>query len=77
MTDRAKKDIEKILRDVRAHADVKMETGDISKSVAFAAESLNADLMVIGRGAAAGVLGRFRTNAYAIIRQSPCPVVSV
>jgi nucleotide-binding universal stress UspA family protein len=77
VTDRAKEDIEKIQRDVGTHADVQMETGDISKSVSFAAESLKADLMVIGRGAAAGVLGRFRTNAYAIIRQSPCPVVSV
>jgi hypothetical protein len=38
---------------------------------------LPADLLVIGRGSAAGMFGRLRTNAYAIIRQSPCPVVSV
>ena len=29
------------------------------------------------RQSAAGVFGRLRTNAYAIIRQSPCPVASV
>jgi nucleotide-binding universal stress UspA family protein len=42
-----------------------------------AAQAHNADLLVIGRGSAAGLFGRLRTNAYAIIRQSPCPVVSV
>jgi nucleotide-binding universal stress UspA family protein len=36
-----------------------------------------ADLLVIGRSVHDGVLGRLRTNAYSIIRQSPCPVVSV
>jgi nucleotide-binding universal stress UspA family protein len=36
----------------------------------------NADLVVIGRGKLQEALGRLRTNAYAIIRQSPCPVVS-
>ena len=40
-------------------------------------KKMNADLLVIGRGSAAGMFGRLRTNAYAIIRQSPCPVVSV
>ena len=75
--DRAKDDIEKLQRNVGTHAEVDLEMGDISKSVSLAAENLKADLMVIGRGAAAGVLGRFRTHAYAIIRQSPCPVVSV
>lgn len=36
-----------------------------------------ADLVVIGRGAIQKPLGRLRSNAYAIIRESPCPVVSV
>jgi hypothetical protein len=30
------------------------------------------DLLVIGRSAEHGVIGRLRTNAYSIIRQSPC-----
>jgi len=41
------------------------------------AKRLPAELLVIGRGSAAGVFGRLRTNAYAIIRESPCAVVSV
>jgi len=36
-----------------------------------------ADLLVIGRSVHDGVLGRLRANAYSIIRQSPCPVVSI
>ena len=34
-------------------------------------------LLVIGRGHATRALGRLRTNVYSIIRQSPCPVISV
>lgn len=36
-----------------------------------------ADLILIGRGALQGTLGRLRTHAYAIIRHAPCPVLSV
>jgi RNA polymerase primary sigma factor len=40
-------------------------------------EEAEADLLVIGRGAENGHLGRLRNHAYPIIRHSPCPVVSV
>jgi nucleotide-binding universal stress UspA family protein len=58
-------------------ADLIIDPGDPPKVVCDLAASRKADLLVIGRGSAAGVFGRLRTNAYAIIRQSPCPVVSV
>jgi nucleotide-binding universal stress UspA family protein len=51
--------------------------GDASTVVAHLAGKLKADLLVIGRKSAAGVLGRLDMTAYSIIRQSPCPVVSV
>jgi len=35
------------------------------------------DLIVIGRGALQGNLGRLRTHSYGIIRNAPCPVLSV
>jgi len=60
-----------------ADADVLLEAGEPAATICSAAARLKADLLVIGRGSAAGVFGRLRTNAYAIIRQSPCPVVSV
>jgi nucleotide-binding universal stress UspA family protein len=60
-----------------AAADLLVETGEPAKAICDAAERLHSDVLVIGRGSAAGVYGRLRTNSYAIIRQSPCPVVSV
>jgi nucleotide-binding universal stress UspA family protein len=41
------------------------------------AKEHGANLLVIGRGSASGIFGRLRANAYSIIRESPCPVVSV
>jgi hypothetical protein len=38
---------------------------------------LQADVVIIGRGHVKEPLGRLRTNSYAIIRESPCPVISV
>lgn len=54
-----------------------LESGDPAHVVCAQAALRKADLLVIGRGSAAGVFGRLRANAYSIIRQSPCPVVSV
>lgn len=42
----------------------------------FACET-KSDLIVIGRGRLTENWGRLRTNVYAIIRESPCPVLSV
>ena len=38
---------------------------------------IGADLLVIGRSAVSGMLGRLSKNSYSIISHSPCPVVSV
>jgi len=57
--------------------DFLVEAGEPAQAICSAAARHKADVLVIGRGSAAGVFGRLRTNAYAIIRQSPCPVVSV
>jgi hypothetical protein len=37
----------------------------------------SADIVVIGRGVIQKPLGRLRTGAYEIIREAPCPVISV
>jgi nucleotide-binding universal stress UspA family protein len=62
---------------VHAEADVLIEAGEPAKTICAVAARVQADALVIGRGSAAGLFGRLRTNAYAIIRQAPCPVVSV
>ena len=51
--------------------------GEVSSAICDHANRGRADLLVIGRSVHEGVLGRLRANAYSIIRQSPCPVVSI
>jgi nucleotide-binding universal stress UspA family protein len=67
--------IAKVQQSAGIHVEAVVESGEVSKAVRAAAGRLNADLVVIGRGAADNA--RLRTNAYGIIRESPCPVVSV
>jgi len=58
-------------------ATIHIENGDVGNGVCRLAEETTTDVLVIGRGSTAGVFGRIRAHAYGIIRQSPCPVVSV
>jgi nucleotide-binding universal stress UspA family protein len=73
----ARAELEKLSEEAGAKAEIFVQGGDAPHVVCRAAEKLKADLLVIGRGSAAGLIGRLRMNAYAIIRESPCPVVSV
>jgi len=70
-------DLARVQQRFGTEAELVVEPGDPPKVVCEMAQQRRAELLVIGRGSAAGVFGRLRTNAYAIIRQSPCPVVSV
>ena len=61
---------------VRPAVEIAEEVGLVA-GVTAAVSRHRADLLVIGRGAMQGVLGRLRTNAHELIRQSTCPVLSV
>ena len=54
-----------------------VEIGSPAKVVRAAVLSKRADLVVSGRGSVHGVLGRLRANSYAIVREAPCPVLSL
>jgi nucleotide-binding universal stress UspA family protein len=69
--------IDELQSRVSSQATVQIEFGEPAKIVADVAGSSRADLLVIGRKAEPGILGRLATTAYSIIQQSPCPVVSV
>jgi nucleotide-binding universal stress UspA family protein len=56
---------------------VRVETADVGQFVKDKLDKSDADVLVIGRSRDTGVLGRLRTHAYALIRESPCPVISV
>jgi nucleotide-binding universal stress UspA family protein len=73
----AEKELTRLRQDTGANAAVVVECGEPANVIHAVASRMKADLVIIARGSAAGVFGRLRTNAYAIIRQSPCPVVSV
>jgi len=73
----ARIEIEDLLARIDTQADIAVDSGDVAETVYDFAARLPADLLVIGRGAVKGVVGRLRSHAYAIIRQSPCAVVSV
>jgi nucleotide-binding universal stress UspA family protein len=49
----------------------------VSKVVCEAAGKFDADLVVIGRGVMNRFAGDLRTEAYGIMSESPCPVLSV
>jgi nucleotide-binding universal stress UspA family protein len=57
--------------------EVCLEEGAVSEIVRAAALHHEADLVLIGRGTLQEKFGQLRTNAYAIIRDAPCPVLSV
>jgi nucleotide-binding universal stress UspA family protein len=58
-----------------------VQNGEIAPSICSFAERIGAKILAVGRGrghAAEGATGgRLVTNTYSIIRQSPCPVLSV
>jgi len=57
--------------------EVCMAEGSVSKVVRDAALHHEADLVLLGRNTLRAPFGQLRTNAYSIIRDSPCPVLSV
>jgi nucleotide-binding universal stress UspA family protein len=69
--------IERLQSSVGVPAPLTITTGDVAEAVRAEAQRHKADLVVIGRGMLDQSLGRLRTHSYAIIRQAPCPVLSV
>ena len=74
----AREDMGKLLNEagMAGKAEVQLAAGKPERAIHDAAMELDADLVVIGRGSD-HVLGRLRSSAYAIVRESPCPVISV
>lgn len=69
--------LQEAMRPVGLTATAAIEYGDPHKAVTAAASRQNANLLIIGRGCSDDMIGRLKAQAYAIVRQSPCPVLSV
>lgn len=73
----ARKQIEDQQKEAGIDSPLCVTVGNIPAGVREEARRHGSDLVVIGRGVVHETLGRLRTHAYGIIRQSPCPVLSV
>ena len=73
----ARQRIEQLQRAVGSHAPVRIAIGPIKDALVEAARKLEADAVVIGRSPEPGSRGRLRDLTYAVVRDAPCPVLSV
>ena len=77
MTRTAMERIGQFREEMGIEASTAIEAGETPQVVAAAAETMAADLLVIGRGSTPRAHGHLPTNAYAIVRQAACPVVTI
>jgi nucleotide-binding universal stress UspA family protein len=73
----ARKTIAQLQETAGVVAPLCLGAGEVSHVVRDSALGHSADLVVMGRGRATRTLGRLRSNVYSIIREAPCPVISV
>ena len=73
----ARKTIGQLQQTAGVGAPLCLGAGDVPHVVRDSALGHTADLIVIGRGHATRKLGRLRSNVYSIVREAPCPVISV
>jgi nucleotide-binding universal stress UspA family protein len=77
MAKEARRTIEGLQESTGVKAPLSVVKGNVADCVRDEARRQEAALVVIGRGGLQATFGRLRTQAYGIIRQSPCPVLSV
>jgi nucleotide-binding universal stress UspA family protein len=77
LLDAARKDMLKLQAGAGTSFETTVAAGAVGKVVRQAALDHHADLLIIGRGVMHETFGRLRTQSYDIIRQSPCPVLSL
>jgi nucleotide-binding universal stress UspA family protein len=77
LIDGTRKLLAKLQVEAGSEAGTVIEIGGPATVVRCAVISKRADLVVVGRGGAHGLLGRLHDESYAIIREAPCPVLSV
>jgi nucleotide-binding universal stress UspA family protein len=73
----ARKTVAQLQESAGVAAPLCLGAGEVSHVVRDSALGHSADLVVIGRGRSTRTLGRLRSNVYSIIRDAPCPVISV
>lgn len=77
MEDFAREEVEKLQGEAGTSADVWLASDPIGDVIRDAAVRHGADLVIIGRGEIGHFAGLMRAHTYTIIRESPCPVLSL
>ncbi len=77
LLDAARKDMAKLQAEAGTSLEASIHAGAAGTVVRQVALEYESDLLIIGRGVMHEALGRLRTQSYEIIRQSPCPVLSL
>jgi nucleotide-binding universal stress UspA family protein len=73
----ARKQVDALQARTGRRADAFIRPGDPVRVVCDTTKEFGADLLVIGRHDESGIAGSLLHNAFAILRESACPVMSV
>lgn len=76
-TEAAKRRIGELQSAIGSRAAVNIAVGSVKDILTKEAKRLGADVLMIGRSPQPGTLGRLRDLSYAVVRDAPCPVLSV
>lgn len=77
LADLARTGLEKLVGKLGADVPVVVESEPIEALIRRVHEEQAIDVLIIGRHNDDGLLGKLQPHAYSIIRESPCPVISV
>ena len=69
--------VKELQRVAGSHARGSIAVGPMENTLTEEARRLNADVLVIGGSPQTGALGRLLDLSYAVIRDAPCPALSV
>ena len=73
----ARERLKRVQAEAGTNFEIQFAFGPVDQVVREAALQQRADLIVIGRGAIRKGFGRLRSSAYEMIREAPCPVISL
>jgi nucleotide-binding universal stress UspA family protein len=73
----ARKNLEELQAEAGTKFDIRLRLGPVGHVVREAALEQKSDLILVGRGSVQKGFGRLRSSAYAVIREAPCPVISI
>jgi nucleotide-binding universal stress UspA family protein len=70
-------DVESLVQAAEVSGTIHLVSGGIASSIREVASRIDASLVIIGRRHEDDFAGRLRAHGYAIVRESPCPVLSL